>query len=186
VLDSEIGGALWLGNNSETFSHYPTESIDESDAEAWSKLPQADQAELARLAGDEIATSNWAAHRAWAFIRANPWQVVRGAFRKLEAGFSPQLNPVKTPLAQAAYAISYVPVAVLGVVGMFLARQRSEVFLIGMLFLSFICVTVVFWAHTSHRSYLDIYWIVFAASTIDSIRWRLRRHGKWRGMLPAA
>ena len=143
--------------------------------EAWSKLTQADQAELARLADDEIASSNWFARRAWVFIRANPWLVLRGAFRKLEAGFSPRLNPIREPLAQAAYAIGYVPVAVFGVIGMFLARQRGGVILIEMLFLAFMCVTAVFWAHTSHRSYLDVYLIVFAASTLESFRRRLKR-----------
>jgi 4-amino-4-deoxy-L-arabinose transferase-like glycosyltransferase len=172
VLNSQNGQALWTGNNSETFSYYPAESIDRSRDEAWSKLTQADQEELARLANDEITTSNWFAHRAWVFIRANPWLVVRGAFRKLEAGFSPRLNPVREPLAQAAYAMAYVPVAVLGIIGMLLARQRGEVILIEMLFLAFMCVTAIFWAHTSHRSYLDVYWIVFAASVIDGFRTR--------------
>ena len=175
VLNSQNGQALWTGNNPETFSYYPAESIDRSREEAWSKLTQADQAELARLADDEIASSNWFARRAWVFIRANPWLVLRGAFRKLEAGFSPRLNPIREPLAQAAYAIGYVPVAVFGVIGMFLARQRGGVILIEMLFLAFMCVTAVFWAHTSHRSYLDVYLIVFAASTLESFRRRLKR-----------
>jgi len=70
--------------------------------------------------------------------------------------------------------VSYVPVAGLGLVGMFLARRREAV-LIGMLFLSFVCVTAVFWAHTSHRSYLDVYWMVFAASVIE------RSWTFWRG-----
>jgi len=175
VLNSQNGQALWTGNNPETFSYYPAESIDRSREEAWSKLTQADQAELARLADDEIASSNWFARRAWVFIRANPWLVLRGAFRKLEAGFSPRLNPIREPLAQAAYAIGYVPVAVFGVIGMFLARQRGGVILIEMLFLAFMCVTAVFWAHTGHRSYLDVYLIVFAASTLESFRRRLKR-----------
>jgi hypothetical protein len=85
----------------------------------------------------------------------------------VEAGFSPQLNPIREPLAQAAYALGYVPVAVLGIAGMVLARQKNGVILIGMLFIAFMCVTAVFWAHTSHRSYLDVYLIVFAASTVE-------------------
>jgi 4-amino-4-deoxy-L-arabinose transferase-like glycosyltransferase len=174
VLNSQNGLALWTGNNPDTFSYYPTQSIDRSRGEALSKLTQADQDQLARLADNEIATSNWFAHRAWVFIRANPWFVLRGAIRKLEAGFSPRLNPVRESLAQAAYAIGYVPVAVLGIIGMSLARRRSDVILIEMLFLAFMCVTAVFWAHTSHRSYLDVYWIVFAASTVESFCERLK------------
>jgi hypothetical protein len=37
-----------------------------------------------------------------------------------------------------------------------------------MLFLAFICVTAIFWAHTSHRSYLDVYWIVLASSVVEA------------------
>jgi len=36
-----------------------------------------------------------------------------------------------------------------------------------LLFLTFTAVTAVFWAHTSHRSYLDVYWIVFAAYVLN-------------------
>jgi 4-amino-4-deoxy-L-arabinose transferase-like glycosyltransferase len=169
VLSSQNGWALWVGNNTETFSHYPAESIDLSRNQAWSKLTPEDHAEIERLADDEIATSNWFVHRAMGFIRANPLLALKGAFRKVEAGFSWRLNPGREPLAQAAYAVSYVPVAALGIVGMFYARRRREVVLIGMLFLAFICVTAVFWAHTSHRSYLDVYWIVFAASVVERL-----------------
>jgi hypothetical protein len=122
------------------------------------------------LADDEIATSNWFAHRAPGFIRANAWLVLHGALRKLEADFTWRLNPGQEPLAQAVNAVSYIPIAVLGIMGMFFARRRREVILIGMLFLEFICVTAVFWAHTSHRSYLDIYWMVFGASVMNSFR----------------
>jgi 4-amino-4-deoxy-L-arabinose transferase-like glycosyltransferase len=106
MLNSQYGRALWMGNNSETFSHYPAESIDLSRNQAWSKLTQEDYAELDQLGHDEIATSNWFAHRALEFIRANPWLVLHGAFRKLEAGFSWRLNPAREPLAQAAYAVT--------------------------------------------------------------------------------
>ena len=152
LLARSISGPIALAsNNSETFSHYPEESIDLSREEAWSKLTHTDQAELALLADDEIATSHWFAHRAWVSIRANPLLVAWGAFRKLVAGFSPRLNPVREPLAQAAYAIAYAPVAVLGITGMFLAGQRSEVILIEMLFLAFMCVTAVDWTESARH-----------------------------------
>jgi 4-amino-4-deoxy-L-arabinose transferase-like glycosyltransferase len=173
VLSAETGRALWVGNNPETFSHYPVESMDRSEAEAWSKMRQSDKAELADLADDEIAFSNWFARHAWAFIRANPWVFLRGAIRKIEAGFSPVRNPVGGPLEEAAYAIGYVPVAVLGICGMYLARRKRPVILIAMIILAFIGVTAVFWAHTSNRSYLDVYLIVFAASVIENFATRI-------------
>jgi hypothetical protein len=41
--------------------------------------------------------------------------------------------------------------------------------LIYLLFVAFIAVTALFWAHTSHRSHLDVYLIVFAAAATRRI-----------------
>jgi 4-amino-4-deoxy-L-arabinose transferase-like glycosyltransferase len=172
VFSSQTGWALWMGNNAQTFSHYPAESIDRSRDEAWWKLSETDRAEIRQLPNDEIVRSNSFAHRALVYMRENPLLVLQGMLRKLDAAFSWRLNPNREPLAQAAYSIAYVPVVILGLVGMFLARGRREVILIAMLFIAFICVTAVFWAHTAHRSYLDVYLIVFAASAVERL-WSL-------------
>jgi 4-amino-4-deoxy-L-arabinose transferase-like glycosyltransferase len=179
VFSSQTGWALWMGNNAWTFSHYPAESIDRSrdEAAAALKLSETDQADLQQLANDEIARSNWFAHRALVYMRENPLLVLQGMFRKVDAAFSWRLNPFREPLAQAAYSIAYVPVAILGLVGMFLARRRREAILIAMLFIAFICVTAVFWAHTAHRSYLDVYLIVFAASAVQRLWSSHARYG---------
>jgi 4-amino-4-deoxy-L-arabinose transferase-like glycosyltransferase len=169
VFSSQTGRALWMGNNPQAFSHYPAESIDRSRDEALRNLSDTDRADLQRLANNEIARSNWFAHRALVYMRENPLLILQGMLRKLDAAFSWRLNPFRDPLAQAAYSIAYVPVALLALVGMFLARRRREVILIAMLFLTFIFVTAVFWAHTSHRSYLDVYLIVFAASVVERL-----------------
>jgi hypothetical protein len=42
-------------------------------------------------------------------------------------------------------------------------RSWREHSLIYALFLSFLIVTAVFFGHTSHRSYLDVYWIAYSA-----------------------
>jgi 4-amino-4-deoxy-L-arabinose transferase-like glycosyltransferase len=163
------GSALWVGNNPDTFSHYPVGSIDRSRDEALRNMSAADRAEVAALSKNENATSNWYTHRALEFMRENPTLVLERGLRKIEAGFSWRLNPYREPLAQAAYFIGYVPIALLGILGMILARDRPGTILVTMLYLAFIVVTAIFWAHTSHRSYLDVYWIVFAASVVESI-----------------
>lgn len=170
VLSSQTGSALWKGNNPQTFSAYPSSSIDISTGNAWTALPEADKAGVERLGGDEIKESNWYARRALGFMRAHPWITIEGGFRKLEAAFSWRLNPVREPLAQASYAVFYAPISILGLFGLFLGRRNPGVILIGMLFIAFMAVTAVFWAHTSHRSYLDVYLIVLAASVIDRLR----------------
>ena len=173
VLSSETGYMLWRGNNPQTFSRYPAESMDASTAEAWDNMPPADQAEFKRLEHDEIAQSHWFTDRALSFIRAQPVLALQGAFLKLEAAFSWKLNPHRGFLAEATYAAGYVPISILGVLGMFLARRRREVLFIGMMFLAFMCVTAVFFANTSQRTYLDIYLIVFAAFVLDIVRMHL-------------
>lgn len=170
VLTSQTGIALWTGNNPSTFSRYPTDSIDRSREQALLNLSEKDRADLQRLGDDENARSRWFAHRAIAYIWENPLRVLQGMFRKIDAAFSWRLSPYRGPLPQAIYSIAYVPVAILGSIGMFLARrQRKLVILIGMLFIAFVCVTAIFWAHTSHRSYLDVYGIVFAASVVQRV-----------------
>jgi hypothetical protein len=99
----------------------------------------------------------------------NPALTAVGALQKIGAAFSWRLNPVREPLAEAAYFFSWAPISVLGGIGLWLNWRRHEVILIWMTFISFVFVTAIFWAHTSHRSYLDVYWIVLAASVIERI-----------------
>jgi 4-amino-4-deoxy-L-arabinose transferase-like glycosyltransferase len=174
VITSDGGVNLWVGNNAYTFSHYPGVSIDRSRDEALRMMSPADRAELQKLGSGTRAQDDWFAHRAVSFIRANPELFARGAVRKVEAAFSWRLNPWREPLAQAVYAAGYVPVALLGTAGMILAARRRATVLIAMLFIAFIAVTAAFWAHTSHRTYLDVYLIVFAASVVERLWARSR------------
>src|SRR5262249_7851459 len=130
------------------------------------------------------ASSNWFACRALIYMRQNPWPMLKGMARKLESGFSWRLNPYREPLAQAAYSTAYVPIVILGFVGVLLARRRREIILIGLLFLLFRGVSMVFWANTSHRSYLDVYLIVCAAWVMERLWLRFEpssrlRFAKW-------
>ena len=129
-------------------------------------MPPQEQAELNRLSGDAATVSDRYRQRAIAFMREDPWRTLQYAARKLNAAFSWTFNPYRGELAQWVYAASYVPVALLGIAGMVLTRRRPETALIALLYLAFIGVSAVFFAHTSHRSILDIYWIVFAASVL--------------------
>lgn len=169
VLTTDTGYLLWQGNNPGVFAYYPAESIDRSVFEEFGRLPPNEQATLDRLSGNPAAVSERYKRRAIEFMREDPWRTLRNAARKLEAAFSWTFNPFRGALAQWVYALSYVPVALLGITGMALARRRPETMLIAMLYLAFIGVSAVFFAHTSHRSYLDVYWIVFAASVLTRI-----------------
>ena len=70
---------------------------------------------------------------------------------------------------RVGYALVFVPVHVLAAIGMWRSRRAWErhgpAYL---LFLSFLATTAVFWALTSHKSYLDPLLFVYAASVVSS------------------
>jgi 4-amino-4-deoxy-L-arabinose transferase-like glycosyltransferase len=164
VLSSEAGFQFWAAHNPQTFSHYPAESIDRSTALAFEALTLSDKQKIEALSGNELARSDWFLQRGLDYVQQNPDIALAAAVRKVTAGFSWILNPRKEPFVQIIYALSYAPIFILGILGMLLARQGwREHSLVYLLFLTFIVVSAIFWAHTSHRTYLDVYLIVFAA-----------------------
>lgn len=168
VLTSEFGRQVWNAHNAQTFSHYPNESIDRSTGAAFAALSATDRIELEALSGQELAASDWFLAKGLAYIRAHPVETMKRPVRKVAAGFSWRFNPAREPLVQIVYLLSYGPISILAVIGMVLTRHRWRE--LGPIYLQFLCfaaVTAVFWAHTSHRVYLDVYLIVFAAYTLQ-------------------
>ncbi|MBC7899626.1 MAG: hypothetical protein H7070_06185, partial [Saprospiraceae bacterium] len=85
-------------------------------------------------------------------------------FIKVATGFSWIFSPRDSSLKQAVYFLSYFPILILGILGAISTRKRwRELMPVYLLFLSFIAGTAIYWAHTSHRSFLDVYLILFAA-----------------------
>ena len=82
-------------------------------------------------------------------------------------------------LAGLVYALSYGPVMLLGLYGMWLRRGHLwEDSIIFGGFVWFCAVTAVFFGHTSHRAYLDVYFIVFAGGVLSKyfpVRRAIRR-----------
>jgi 4-amino-4-deoxy-L-arabinose transferase-like glycosyltransferase len=166
ILTSQFGRFLWLGNNAQTFSHYPLESIDLSAGAAWEALRPEEVQEIEHI-DSELGSSNWFALKGTEYIFAHPKLTVQNSLRKIAAGFSWRLNPRREWLAEAVYGLSYGPVLVLAIAGAIVSRRDwRRHLLIYLLFLNFLSVTAVFWAHTSHRSHLDVYSIVFVAAAI--------------------
>jgi 4-amino-4-deoxy-L-arabinose transferase-like glycosyltransferase len=160
------GFHLWAGYNEFTLTHYPWDSIDKSVAAAYEALSSAERAELSRLG--ELDSDHWFFQRALAFIKQNPATALKYAVIKVIAGFSPIISPtVGNWLRAVLYTISYLPILVLAIVGGILTWKRWRTLSIFyLLFLSFIGVTVVAHAHTSHRSYLDVYLMILASHAL--------------------
>jgi hypothetical protein len=167
VLSSEVGSEFWYANGPLTFSHYPSGGIDASATAQRATLTPEDRRALAAMP-NEVDRSNWFMARGLAYARAHPAAIAVGVARKELAGFSVVLNPQRDRVTEALYTLSYTPILLLGLVGMAIARpdwrQHS---LIWLQFLGFIVVTAVFWAHTSHRVYLDVYLMIFATPLIE-------------------
>jgi 4-amino-4-deoxy-L-arabinose transferase-like glycosyltransferase len=176
VLTSEFGIQFWTAHNPQTFSRYPVDSIDQSNAVAFEMMTHSEKEEMGALAGNEIAQSDWFFQRGLAYVEANPGIALAGAVRKVAAGFSWVISPRREALVQTVYIISYAPISMLGLLGIVLARRGWRVHsLIYLQFLGFIVVSAIFWAHTSHRIYLDVYLIVFAAYAAQRLGRMVRR-----------
>jgi hypothetical protein len=170
VLESDTGARLWDGNSPFTFSRYPQQSIDLSKAAAIEALTPGELEELGAVGSNEVDTDRWFLRRALMFMRDHPWLTVANGFRKVAAAFGVLPSPRRSFWPTLAYSLSYGPIMVLGLLGMFWSRQAwRDQLLIYWLFLSFALVTAVVFGHTSHRAFLDIYFMAYAATALA--RW---------------
>jgi hypothetical protein len=172
TLSTETGSQLWAGNNPYTFDYYPVQSIDLSAAAAVARLSMNEKAELRGLPYDSenLLVDRWFLQKALTFIRQRPWLTIGNGVRKIRAAFSLLPSPRRSFWPSLIYFLSYGPIMTLGLLGMILNRHSwREHSLIYALFFSFVIVTAAFFGHTSHRSYLDVYWITFSAYIIT--RW---------------
>ncbi len=188
LLSSQSGRFLWIGNNPYTFSHYPSESIDVSEVEAWRALAPSERAEIERLSSQEAEQGRWFARKGLDYIRAQPLLTLENAGRKLLVAFSCALSPSRDALVQAIHGLAYCPILVLAAIGAWLSRRQWRAQLpIFLLFLFFAGVTALYWAHTSHRSFLDIYLHVYAAYALTGIaRPLLGALGRHRAVVEAS
>lgn len=178
VINSQSDRFLWIGNNALTFSYYPTGHIDQSRDAGYAAFDPAEKSELKALLGDELGEAAWFRRKGLAYIRQHPIEVLRGAAIKLVTAFSPVLSPVRGAFEQSVYFLSYFPILSLGGWGLVRFRRRwNDVFVLYALFASFVVGTAIFWAHTGHRTYLDVYLIVLAACVARP--W-LSRMAAWR------
>jgi len=167
TLSTQTGVMLWNGNNGFLFHHYPRESSDLSEHEALFSLTLSDRQHLLEIEYNEELVNQWFMRRALDYIRAHPGQTVIDGFRKVAAAFYWLPSPRRGPIADLVYALSYGPVMLLGLWGMWRRRNCWREDSLGyLLFATFTMVTAVFWAHTSHVACLHVYWIVFASGVL--------------------
>jgi len=177
---TEFGRALYAGNHKLTFSHYPEGSIDKSTRLIFSSHSEEERAQLAQIGDDEIELNAWYRSKGIDMILADPLAFFTGTLRKLGATFGPLPSPRQSLPATLVYVASWSPIFLLGLVGLWRSRRnwrRDAIFYAHIA--SFAAITTVLWGHTSHRSYLDIYFMIFAASTVAALFDRYSLWPRW-------
>lgn len=168
ILYSNGGFSLWTANHALTFDYFPKRSIDEAvDAQRAAFTPQ-ERAELAALSDDQgIRATVWYWNQGMKFIRANPGLTLKRAVWKVWIAFSPVFSPQKGFAFQTLYVCSYLPLFLLAPIGFWQSRKRwRETGYVLVLIATFAAGSAVFWAHTSHRMYVEPYLMIFAASAL--------------------
>jgi 4-amino-4-deoxy-L-arabinose transferase-like glycosyltransferase len=173
TLSTQSGFFLWLGNNPYTFNHYPRESIDRSQAAALEALSSQEKSEVEARQYNEALVDEWFRKKALDYIRTHPWRTLDNSFRKIADSFGWLPSPRRSFWPSLGYALSYGPVMIFGLWGMWASRKHwREHSIFYAQFVTFAIVTAVFFGHTSYRAYLDVYWIVFAAGVFAA--WQRR------------
>ena len=167
VLTTEAGFELWNGNNDMLFRYYPMQSVDVSISAHIETLHAVGAKDLPAPGSSEVVVDRWFRQRALEYIRAHPWLTVANGFRKIGAAFDWLPTPRRSRAQTVLHALSFGPVMVLGLCGMW--RRRAEWrddSLIYLLFAQFLVVTAVYFGQTNHRVFLDVYLIVFTAGAV--------------------
>jgi 4-amino-4-deoxy-L-arabinose transferase-like glycosyltransferase len=168
VFTTQTGRFVWDAHNDDTFVYYPAVGIDNVEWNAWKKLPYEEQARIQAM--DEISQSAYFEAKGVDYIKAHPARTLYQSLLKVKTAFSWMLSPSDNWTKQIIYFISYFPVFILGLWGMFRSRNRwRELVPIYALFIGFVLITTFFWSHTSHRTVLDCYLIMFSAYAIYTI-----------------
>jgi predicted O-methyltransferase YrrM len=168
VLTTEAGESLWGANNEWTFKHLPTGSIDLSLKESYDRLTPAASDQFKTTPGGEVGRDRLLARWARAYIAAHPAQTLWRSARKVWSAVSAQYSPARGLVTNVGYALIFIPVHLLAAVGLWRSRRdwRRHAPLYGVL-LTFVATTAIFWAHTSHKSYLDVFLFVYAGSVVS-------------------
>ena len=175
VLTTEFGLSLWLANHPVTLAFLPDRSIDLATPVAWALLTHSERRAVLELSDSAVAEDRYFARLAIDNVAHDPWRVAAGAFRKVVYSFNGWLSPARGWPLQLAYLAIFAPLNALGLVGLWQRRRAGpEHLLVLLLFVTFTVTTAIFWAHTSHRSFLHVFLIVYAASVVVPVITRTR------------
>lgn len=191
VTFSNGGFALWTANHRLTFDYFPEQSIDKARLPEIADLSEEDRRELIALSAPDrfsvpdlyegilprerlaavsakdpngLREAKWFWDRGMRFIQSHPWLTLLRGVRKVGIAFSPIFSPRKDWGQQVVYFCSYFPLLIGSILGVWWSRRRwRDLGYLYLLLVTFAAGSAVFWAHTSHRMYLEPYLMILAA-----------------------
>jgi 4-amino-4-deoxy-L-arabinose transferase-like glycosyltransferase len=156
ALTSWTGAPLACAHNDYTFLYYPYRgSIDKSWAAFHENMDEEKREALKRVQDDEFTTDRWYARQAWDYVRTHPVETIGQGLYKVAVNYLGILSPLQAWYKNWAYTASYWLLTLPALWG--LARLRATPFfrVFVAMVLAQAAVSFVFWAHTSHRTFLD-------------------------------
>jgi len=172
VLTTESGHSLWVANNAWAMAHFPAESIDLSVRDSHNGMSPAERAAFERVSSNEVARDRLL--RTWAveYIQAHPGLTITNGVRKVWVAISAELSPARSAVLRWGYLAVFAPIHLLAAIGLWQQRHAWRAHsLTAAILLAFGATTAVFWAHTSHKSYLDMFLFVYAGA-VGRNAWR--------------
>lgn len=170
VLTTEFGLSLWLATHESTMAFLPAQSIDRVTPMAWQGLPEEVRQTAHSLGGDPAAQNRLFTSLALSTIAADPGRVLVDAVRKITLSFTGILSPAREWPIELAYTAVFFPLNLLALIGLWrVRREGGGHLLVILLFVTFAVTTGVFWAHTSHRSFLHVFKTIYAASVVTPV-----------------
>ena len=152
-VSSLTGWNLMLAHNEFTFRYYPYRgSIDESGRLLQKHLKRGP---LPSLQGKEMDQNRWFRKEAWKYIHEHPGQTFKRGVVKILVNFLGILSPLQGPLKNTIYFISYWILTLLAFAAIPQVWKTDYFKIFLALIFSQSVLSFIFWAHTSHRSFLD-------------------------------
>lgn len=188
-LTTDGGRALWKSMNSQSLPMLLTDGhIDDTpdpyDMPSVSPMAYKDAVGCGFMAMSESDQDAWYYHKAFVFAISKPYDTARLAWHKFLGYWSVfYFPPLETggwsfryptsffSLSYAAYTLTYGPVLLFAVIGLFLARRRHgpETLLLLALVLGVSAPHLFFAGYTKYRAPLDPFLIVMASYALTSL-----------------
>jgi 4-amino-4-deoxy-L-arabinose transferase-like glycosyltransferase len=177
TLASQKGLYLATAHNESTFDFFPYRaSIDEAKHYFLSNLKKEEMDELLQLEGDEMGQSQWFRTYAYRYILTHKFQTLIRGLYKAAVNFLGILSPLQEPLKNGVCFLSYWILTLLAIRSLPMTYRTFYFWIYVTLCFSQSLSSFIFWAHSSHRSFLDPMLAVLAGVGLD--RWLSKKEVK--------